>query len=169
MDSTTGRLGSSGCGRRVSLKRRTSAASEASRNHSETRSAFLLLELGVDRRQLAKALAFANVDDHGDFRGVVFGLQSEFVEFADESNRKVIDAEVAAVFKGPEEGSLSGTAQTCDDDEGRRFHASGSTISLVPLWRFREVVFSLDRRICFSILSRTAAMDVYMSVETSSP
>src|SRR5689334_19948391 len=84
----------------------------------------LLLQFFVDIGEFAETFPLANVDDHGDFRSFVFGFQNEFVEFADKTNGEVIDAEVTTVLKGPEECSLSGTAEACDDDERRRFHAS---------------------------------------------
>ena len=126
-----------------------------------------MLEFVVDRRQLAETFSLANVDHHSDFGRLVLRFQGEFVELTDQPDRKIIDAEVPPVFKRPEEGPFSGAAETSDNNEGRRIHASGSTVSLAPPCRFREMVFSLDLRICFSSFSIMDAMDVYMSVETS--
>ena len=55
----------SGCGRRVSLNRRSSDASVASRNTSRDAPARPALQLPVDARETAQLLALADVDDDG--------------------------------------------------------------------------------------------------------
>src|SRR5688572_8794774 len=129
--------------------------------------AFLFLELVIDGGQLAEGLTFANIDHHRHLGGFIFGFEGQFVKLAEQSDGKVIDTEVSPVFQRSKKGALSRTAQTSDDDKG--VHASGSTLSLAPPWRFREMVLSLERRICFSSLSITVAMEVYISVVTSCP
>src|SRR5262245_15962247 len=86
----------------------------------------LLLQFFVNIGEFAETFSLANVNNHGDLRSFIFGFQNEFVEFADKTDRQVINAEVTTVLKGPEERSLSGTTEACDDHERRRFHASGS-------------------------------------------
>ena len=57
------RSGASGCGRRVSLKRRTSAGSAASRKISTGLRSRIAFRLAVHPRELLEHLAFAHVDD----------------------------------------------------------------------------------------------------------
>ena len=54
------------------------------------------------------------------------------MEFAEETDRKIIDAEEAAVFERPEESSLPRAAQAGDDDERRLLHGVRSSLRLNP-------------------------------------
>ena len=56
------------------------------------------------------------------FGRFAFGFQNQFVEFAEQADRKIIDAKKTTILEGPEKGSLSRAAQAGDDDERRRLH-----------------------------------------------
>ena len=85
-----------GCGRRVSLKRRSSTESEASRK---------TILVGIMRRdrlqesgQMVQLRALAHVD-HQSGAADLAGLHGQVGELRDEFDRKIIDAVVAKVLE----------------------------------------------------------------------
>jgi len=77
----------------------------------------VFFQLGINSRKLSKRFAFTHIDDERSFRVFFFGFYKELVEFREETDREIIDAEITAIFKGAEEGALTGTAESRNDDE----------------------------------------------------
>src|SRR5262245_36598003 len=73
----------------------------------------------IDGGKFAQRLAFADIDDHRRFGRLTLRLYDEFVEFAQQTEREIIDAEKTPVLERPEEGSLSRPAHPGNDDERR--------------------------------------------------
>src|SRR5262245_43327414 len=72
-------------------------------------------ELGINGGKLLQAFSLANIGDERYFCRFVFGFPTEFVEFADQVYRQVINAEVSPVLERPEESAFSRAAETGDD------------------------------------------------------
>ena len=110
----TGASVPSGCGRRVSLKRRSRTASDASRKTTlvgimrptDFRISGKLFQLG----------AFAHVHDQRGAANLA-RLHGQVGELRDQLDRKVVDAVVAQVFEGLQDRGLPRPAHAGDDDQ----------------------------------------------------
>ena len=122
--SATGRSGASGCGRRVSLKRRSSAASLASRNTSIGSQVRRRLQPPPDRRKLANEPALAHVDDDGDLGLVGVLAQRQVGQHRNQRRRQVVDAVVAEILERADRVRLAGAGHAGDDQEVARDRAS---------------------------------------------
>ena len=117
MPSSADRCRASGCGRRVSLNRRTSAASLASRKIS------VGIEPGIARsdvehaRELLEQRALAHVDDDGGLLDLGAGPQRQLREGRHQRDRQVVDAEVAEVLERADRLRLARARQPGQDDE----------------------------------------------------
>src|SRR5262245_30999411 len=77
----------------------------------------VFLQLFVDCRKFRQSPAFANIDNQSGLGNLAFRLQNEFAEFAQQTERKIIDAEETAVLESAKEGSLPRAAQAGENDE----------------------------------------------------
>ena len=117
MPSLTERSGASGCGRRVSLKRRTSAALLASRKMSTGLSRGIFRSLPEDLRKRRQEVALADVDDDRDLLDVAAGAQRQLRQRRNERRRQVVDAEVAEILERANRLRLARPRQAGQDDE----------------------------------------------------
>ena len=115
----SGGPGASGCGRRVSLKRRSSAASLASRKISSGCSPRVACSRRHIARKLANEPALAHVDDHCDLLGVGVLAQRQVGQHRDERRRQVVDAVVAEIFERANRVRLA-RARQCRSRRGSR-------------------------------------------------
>ncbi len=132
----TGDAVPSGCGRRVSLKRRSSTASAASRKiicvgkHA--------LDRVHDGRQLVQLRAFANI--HHQRRALDLGrLPHQLGEAGNQVDRQVVHAVVAQILEGLEHRGFPRAAHAGNNDQlsgqagiGRGPYASGLTRARFP-------------------------------------
>ena len=117
MPSLTDRSGASGCGRRVSLNRRTSAAWLASRKISTGLSRGIFRSRAEDLRERREEVAFAHVDDDRDLLDVAAGAQRQLRQRRNQRRRQVVDAEVAEILERADRLRLSRAGQPGQDDE----------------------------------------------------
>ena len=117
MPSMTGRPCASGCGRRVSLNRRTSASWLASRKISTGSSRGIALQLPQDARELAEEAALADVDDDAPPSAARRLRGATARQRRDQLRRQVVDAEVAEVLERANRLRLAGAGQAGEDDE----------------------------------------------------
>src|SRR2546422_3917574 len=83
---------------------------------------WVFLQLLVYSGKLAEGLSFSDIDDHGGLGAFVLGFQNQLVEFREQADRQVIDAEESPILEGSKESSLSRAAQAGDDDERGWLH-----------------------------------------------
>ena len=114
---STDRSGASGCGRRVSLKRRTSAAWLASRKISIGFEPRHLAQLLEDLRERRQEVAFAHVDDDRDLLDVAAAAQRQLRQRRNQRRRQVVDAEVAEILERADRLRLARSGQPGEDDE----------------------------------------------------
>ena len=115
--SLTERSCASGCGRRVSLKRRTSAAVFASRKIRIGLRRRHLPQLAEDLRKRRDEAALPHVDDDRDLLDLAAGAQRQLGERGDERGRQVVDAEVAEILERADRLRLARARQSGEDDE----------------------------------------------------
>ena len=106
----------SGCGRRVSLKRRTSTSSLASKN-SDLEPVAGAAQLVEHARVVGEELALADVDAEGDAVDALERAGAELEEARDEHERQVVDAVEAEVLEDVDRGALPGPGEAGDDDD----------------------------------------------------
>ena len=97
--SSAERFGASGCGRRVSLNRRTSTSSDASRKISTGCRFRIAFQAAEDLRHLLEHLPFAHVDDDRRAGDLVPGAQRQLREHRQQRDRQVVDAEVPEILQ----------------------------------------------------------------------
>ena len=124
MPSSADRSGASGCGRRVSLKRRTSAASLASRKISVG----LRPRHRPQRREHARELLEQDVPSRTSMTTAAFSISRvrphrQLGERRQQRDRQVVDAEVAEVLERAHRLRLAGAGQAGEDDEAMRRRA----------------------------------------------
>ena len=123
-----------------------------------------------DAREFLQLRAFANVDDErgaADFAG----LHSQFREFRDQLDRKVIDAVVAEIFEGLQYGGLSRTAHSGNEDQFRWVRPAPGFVSsaLRPLFAGRPSgLHALDSSIEHREM-RSVLLLIQMRAHGSSP
>ena len=116
---STDRSGASGCGRRVSLNRRTSAAWLASRKISTGLRPRHLAQLPEHLRERRQESALAHVDDDRDLVDVAAGAQRQLRQRRNQRRRQVVDAEVAEILERADRLRLARAGQAGEDDERR--------------------------------------------------
>ena len=104
----------SGCGRRVSLKRRSRMDSAASRKITFVGS-MRLTEFTIAGSDF-QLRAFANVHDQGGAADLG-GLPHQFRKSRNQFDRQVVHAVVAEVLESFEDGGLAGATHAGDDDQ----------------------------------------------------
>ena len=161
---TTERSGASGCGRRVSLKRRTSASWLASRKISSGFRPRHRLQPRADLRERRQEAALADVHDNRDLRRARRLLaRDSSASVGNQLGRQVVDAEVAEILERANRLRLPRTRQPGEDDEApvaaaaadqraarsrrlhRRIHARSSACRVPAPVRSR-VVLGFSRR-----------------------
>ena len=118
--SVTDRSGASGCGRRVSLNRRTSAEWLASRKISVGFTRGVRLQLPVDARKLRQEAALAHVDDDRHLVEARILARRQLGHRRNQLRRQVVDAEVAEVLERADRLRLARARQAGQDDEAAR-------------------------------------------------
>ena len=163
MPSLTERSGASGCGRRVSLNRRTSASWLASRKISIGLSPGIALQLAEDLRKRREEPALADVDDDRDLRRSPPARRDSFASVGIERRRQVVDAEVAEVLERANRLRLAGARQPGEHDEpaarplcgaARRVRGAGS----LRLLRAAPARATPAPRRAVSVLARVIAL-----------
>ena len=117
MPSLADRPGASGCGRRVSLNRRTSVALLASRKISIGFNRCIiepLEDLGEGRQEVR-----ARGRRRRSRPSRVVAADRERRQCRDQRRRQVVDAEVAEILEGPHRLRFSGARESGEDDERR--------------------------------------------------
>ena len=108
--------GAEGCGRRVSLKRRSRISSSASR-YRTVDFTILRIDLNVDGR---RSSPWPSRMSRTSAARLISGESAdEFRELRHQVHRKIVDAVVPEVLEGLQHRSLAGTAHAGDDDQFR--------------------------------------------------
>ena len=117
MPSDAEESGASGCGRRVSLNRRTSVACVASRKMSAGIQPLHAAQLPVRLRELREKILFADVHDDRHARDAF--APHELGQRRNERRRNVVDAEVAEIFERPNRLRFTRARKARQHDEPR--------------------------------------------------